>query len=326
MAILQFFVDSPVWNTKLTQQNAANIKITANVKPMVAAPTVKKTEEKPKLVRLNIEAIPNEKLLYPIRHDNIEIGDVIYLQPMSCDDIEFDPIKFKLHGIVKKYKNFDLNAYVVKHVDKTDSTIFALNRLQCKDLDIAYQENLQLLSMDLDWKKYIEKVDFNPNDMSTYPNENGKLNKLLVKVSGLPKYDNAIQINKTILNRNLFVKALNDTRQLSYEIVTNKIDTPINDALTLNNEFYIIIDASKLNLTIENTKDKKITDLVDLYFYNKIKYGDMDRGFSRDVSNDGMHATLNLDEFIKHINQGVSIDDMRTSLNSPFYWQKVKAY
>ena len=295
MAILQFFITSPVWNPQLAKQNAAN---NVDVKPKVAVPNVKKTEEKPKLFRLNIEAIPNEKLLYPNRRDNIEIGDVIYLQPMSCDDIEFDPIKFKLHGIVKKYKNFDLNAYVVKHVDKTDSTIFSLNRLQCKDLDIAYQENLQLLSMDLDWKKYVEKIVFNPNDMSTYPNENGKLNKLLVKVSGLPKYDNKIKINKAILNRNLVVKALNDTRQLSYEIVTTKIAETINDALTSDNEFYIIIDVSKLNLTIENTKDKKITDLVDLYFYNKIKNDDVDRG--------------------------VSMNDMHNSLQRSTYWKGVK--
>ena len=204
--------------------------------------------------------------------ETFTIGAIYSLPNTEIDGVEVQQPKYKLHGIVRDYKNAHINALAMTLVEQEKSRIFALTRQQCMDLNIPFQHGLQLLPMSLPWKKQVEPSiisedmgEIDANDMSTFPN----LDFFTVKLGGFRSY-NELQIitpNNCVMYANEFLRTLRclweNERYLPYSIVTRQIIKSNNNRIIDDNgNIYFIIDVRPLKLTRDMLKGKKMSDYL----------------------------------------------------------------
>jgi hypothetical protein len=215
--------------------------------------------------------------------ETFTIGAIYSLPNTEIDGIEVHQPKYKLHGIVRDYKNAHINALAMTLVDQEKSRIFALTRQQCMDLNIPFQHDLQLLPMSLPWKKQVEpsimweKMDgIDTNDMSTFPN----LDYFTVKLGGFRSY-NELQIitpNNCVLYANEFLRSLRclweNELYLPHRIITREIIKSNNNRIIDDNgNIYFIIDVRSLKLTRDKLKGKKLSDYL-VFDWEEIVHND----------------------------------------------------
>lgn len=245
-----------------------------------------------------VEAVYSKDLIPFIKIENTKddnelvVGERYALGYKSCDGIEIPRKVYEIHAVIEIFKSKPLYCVVAKQIEGPTSTIYEINRSICNDLGIDYESNLQLLPMAMNWEKITaeisDEVEFNPNDMSTYPSQGGYVNFIVVKLSGFASYrpTHIITSNGTTLTSKEFLKTFSVTFQydvdgdkslveigktVKHSIITNELEefavghphiNPRKGCLcNENGDMYVRLDLSGLRIKPEMLKDKTINDL-----------------------------------------------------------------
>lgn len=245
-----------------------------------------------------IECVFNNDLIPFIKCQNncngIVEGELYSLQSPSFDGVEMEKKVYKILGIIGKYHGVDINSVIVKQVSGAESTIFEINRLMAKELGIQYEPKIFLLPYNLNWhheETPLNIDNFNPNDLSTYPNQNGYINYIIVKLSGFNAYRNTHIITSSgrMLQKDHFLNTfhcyysfdldedgpINIGGRAKIDIISDQIDDMTmennNQAKTYSSRFgylcdrngnvWVRIDLVGKGVKSETLKDKNINDL-----------------------------------------------------------------
>lgn len=133
--------------------------------------------------------------------EKFKIGEKYSLSGVECDDFEMPKKEYELVGLVSKVNDVILDSVIMKQVSGTNDTIFSLTKHDCRNLNIEFQNGLQLFPKNLNWvklKKEIEEVkkieekpissdyQFDPNNLSTYPvcHIDKTVRHIMIEISG----------------------------------------------------------------------------------------------------------------------------------------------
>lgn len=164
-----------------------------------------------------VECVFNNDLIPFIKCQNncsgIVKGEIYSLQSPSFDGIEMEKKVYKVLGIVFKYHGVDINSVIVKQISGTESTVFEINRLIAKELGVQYEPKIFLLPLNLNWQHEecpLDMNNFNVNDLSTYPSQNGYINYIILKLKGFSAYRNThiITPNGKLMDKLQFISNL----------------------------------------------------------------------------------------------------------------------
>lgn len=193
-----------------------------------------------------IEAIYSDELASFIKiddfkfKDRIIVGQVYSLKAPSCDGFSTNEKRYVIRGIVENFKGYDINCVVAKQIYGEETTIYQLNRNLCNEIGIDFEDRLQLLPLGLNWKHVNTNIDkankeFNPNDLSTYPTQNGYINYIIVKLGGFSSYrpSHIVTSNGTMMNAKDFIKSFSITFKKDIDGDKTKID--IHDSVSYEN-------------------------------------------------------------------------------------------
>lgn len=202
--------------------------------------------------------------------DTLSVGGVYTLPMEEYDGLKSESPLFKLHGIVKEYNGYPINAVVMQRMSGTNSRMFALNRTQCKDLGIPFENGLQLLPISLGWKKSTEKKmnesedlqEFNPNDLSTFP----RLDFIFAKLKGFRSNDisqlitpnNSVLFTSEFLHtfRVFYVNKHGRRFFLPHLIITRQMAKMNQEILCdTNGDIYLVLDLRVLNICRDDLKN-----------------------------------------------------------------------
>lgn len=94
-------------------------------------------------------------------------GEAYSLKGVSCDGFDMPTKVYKLVAIVKEFYGVQMDSVIMKQIGGEKGQIFTLSKNDCLHLGIEYEDGLQPFPMDMHWERIIEKVPFDPNDLST---------------------------------------------------------------------------------------------------------------------------------------------------------------
>lgn len=124
-------------------------------------------------------------------------GEHYTLQGKSCDGFEMESKEYELVGVLDKFEDVDIDSVIVKQISDNDGFIFTLSKNDAASIGIEYEEGLQLLPKKLQWKRVLEEVAFNPNDLSTTPRSkiDNTVRYVVLEIKGFEYYRNGYVIS-----------------------------------------------------------------------------------------------------------------------------------
>ena len=133
-------------------------------------------------------------------YGEIIVGKRYTLQGEKCDGFDM-PIKtYEAICKLPVINGVQVNAVIMKEIDSDNtSTIFSLTKNDCNSLNIEFQPRLQIFPAQLNWRltessDADDKVEFNVDDLSTYPvnYQDKKIHSVIIKLSGYRGNKNTI--------------------------------------------------------------------------------------------------------------------------------------
>lgn len=213
-------------------------------------------------------------------------GEMYSLPTESVDGIETQKRIYKLLGIVRSYRGYDIDSAIVKQVSGPQSMLFEIDRTMARELGVTYEPRITILPINMNWVHEDSNVDFvelNQDDLSSYPSQNGYINNIIIKLSGFNSFRDThiITPNNRMLTRRNFLSSFeinyafdideNGPIQIGdrichedFDIVTNQIDTNPNRENFIcdeNGDIYIRINLVGKSVKAETLKNKSIHDL-----------------------------------------------------------------
>lgn len=135
------------------------------------------TLPKENLYAYSSEKVSRKEEIKPKQRDIFVVGNRYVLKGTECEGFD---MYSNIYELVKKYDTLngvDFASLVMKPIDVKSTTVFTLTKQDCANLEIPFEEGLQLFPKDLGWipfgEKEVKEIDLNreydENDMSTYP-------------------------------------------------------------------------------------------------------------------------------------------------------------
>ena len=133
-----------------------------------------KPKEEYKIIRMEVREI-NVEPMGDIRTSNDKHWIIGGKYKIERDKLEKkiigdDEEIFELKAILNEVNGVVINSLIVKRNDSSQFKKFTLTPFDCNTIGIEYEPNLEILSMNLNWKRIEEKsnIEFDSHDMSTY--------------------------------------------------------------------------------------------------------------------------------------------------------------
>lgn len=133
-----------------------------------------KPKEEYKIIRMEVREI-NVEPMGDIRTSNDKHWVIGGKYKIERDKLEKkiignDEEIFELKAILNEVNGVVINSLIVKRNDGSQFKKFTLTPFDCNTIGIEYEPNLEILSMNLNWKRIEEKssIEFDSRDMSTY--------------------------------------------------------------------------------------------------------------------------------------------------------------
>lgn len=260
------------------------------------------------------------------------IGETYSLSGVECDDFKMPKKEYKLIGLVSNINGVALDSVIMKQISGEYDTIFSLTKHDCRNLNIEFQNGLQLFPKNLNWvkvenkkveikKEEQEKHIFDPNNLSTYPlcHIDNTVRHILVEISCCDYISsinsivlpNGIRIKKSLINERLLVKLkrplygnnnlsanFSHSESIPYRILTNEVGKcTTNNIVDNKGKIYIELFLAKR----QNKKNVNITS---------DGYIGVDHSIFDNQNFNDIFEIITLDERIERINKSITIDDV----------------
>jgi len=209
-------------------------------------------------------------------------GDVYSLRVPPIEGVEFDKRYFRLCGIIDTYKGCELNACVMREVERDGEGKFVdkknVNRRRfsvtpniCKNLGIEYKPGYELFSVSNDFVyeppiayPHKEANDIDYNNMSTYPisHSNGKISHILIAMKGIKIFaDGHVVMENGVAYKDTytFVRSLNVKTAIELSDSNGMVWLPIGTSLpfsVIQNEDGGILHNGYVCLNVRLVNDK----------------------------------------------------------------------
>lgn len=213
------------------------------------------------------------------------IGERYSLRGIACDGFEMQPKIYELVGEVDKYADVLIDAVIVKQVDGEIGQMFTLSKNDCANLKIEYENGLQLFPKNMSWERVVDKVPFDPNDLSTTPRSaiDNTIRYITLKLNGFKDYADGYILSPSgkLIKEEKFAKSLRvinnepivygngllikDKTKLASKLVTPKnMIFNHGNFISSNDEMFLVVSLAatpRENNGGANVKDKLIDGL-----------------------------------------------------------------
>ena len=236
---------------------------------------------------------------------------------------------------------------VVKKAKGFNFSIYTLSPTLCEYLNIPFEEGLTVMPNTCNWKRYYypitENLEFNPNDLSTYPTQDGLINFMIVKLSGFQslRKHHFVTPNNNEIDPQTFLKSLRvtfkydldgaknnvitTTKKIAWDLLTFEDDDITREGCICDKEgnLFLKLDLREFDITPsmtcglsaadifkfswveENVEEREIEEAI-VTEESPLRQDLFSKLFGKDYNDE--QSQMNVDEVIKPINGMVRIN------------------
>ncbi len=224
----------------------------------------------------------------PKFQDNrLVIGQHYSLKGIECDDFTMPTKIYELVAILDTVNGINVDSVIMKQISGPSGVIFTLTKTDCSDLNIPFQQGLQIFPKNMQWNLVVEDKKeeqklIDTNNLSTYPTSpvDGTVRNIIIKLDDFTSYraSHIITSNGKLLTVKDFVSSLiiksisnidsidmcssfNRNENIPFRIITKQIGAPRygeNCIADKNNHLFIELDLSKPTKLKNQTVDDYI--------------------------------------------------------------------